>query len=186
MELPTNAESGIGIDPEAHADSAAKYDSEAGWERSGILARIPSCGYRIRSERGIGLGTESRTNAESGMGIDPEAHAEAVANKNSEASLTARWEAGADSATEALSNRIPNSISESSTVRTDAESGSSINSETHTEAVVNKNSEVRLNARSEAGSESQPQRPRWSQIPDSSSDAGSIRNPREIWSRAQA
>ena len=25
-------ESGVGIHPEAHADSAAKYDSEAGWE----------------------------------------------------------------------------------------------------------------------------------------------------------
>ena len=30
-ELRTDAESGVGVDPDAHADSAAKYDSEAGW-----------------------------------------------------------------------------------------------------------------------------------------------------------
>jgi len=31
-ELWAGAESGVGIDPEAYADSAAKYDPEAGWE----------------------------------------------------------------------------------------------------------------------------------------------------------
>ena len=34
MELRTDVKSGVGVDPEAHADSAAKYDSEAGWARS--------------------------------------------------------------------------------------------------------------------------------------------------------
>ena len=120
-ELQTNAEWGRrmrnGADPEAHADSPQSMIPKRVGERGRVLAPNPSCGSRIRSERGIGLGTELRTNAESGMGIDPEAHAEAVANKNSEANLAARWEAGADSAAEALSNRISDSISESGTVR---------------------------------------------------------------------
>ena len=30
MEWRTDAKSGMGVDPEAHADSAVKYDSEAG------------------------------------------------------------------------------------------------------------------------------------------------------------
>jgi hypothetical protein len=30
-ELRTDAESGVGMDPEAHADSPVKYKSEAGW-----------------------------------------------------------------------------------------------------------------------------------------------------------
>ena len=30
-ELRADAESGVGVDPEAHAHSAVKYDSEAGW-----------------------------------------------------------------------------------------------------------------------------------------------------------
>ena len=121
-ELWADSESGVGIDPEAHADSVAKYDSEAGWEvRSesgsgsemrksnwiGIrvaevrfgpsaelgsvrtrpqsiipkrakkharnLARNPSCGSRIRSERGTGIGTEFWADSKSGVGIDPEA-----------------------------------------------------------------------------------------------------------------
>ena len=31
-ELRADAESGVGVGPEAHTDSTAAYDSEAGWE----------------------------------------------------------------------------------------------------------------------------------------------------------
>ena len=49
------------------------------WERARNLAGNPSCGSRIRPELGVGLGTESRPDSESGVGVYLEAHAESAA-----------------------------------------------------------------------------------------------------------
>ena len=71
-ELRTDSKSGVGIDAEANADSAAKYNSEAG-------LGIRSCESRIRSEREIGLGAESAACVELVEGINSKGHAESGA-----------------------------------------------------------------------------------------------------------
>jgi hypothetical protein len=80
-ELRTDSKSGVGIDAEANADSAAKYNSVAGW------------GFGV-AKVGVGLGTELRTYAQSGVGINPEAHAGSTAECNSEAGWGAHSESG--------------------------------------------------------------------------------------------
>jgi len=66
-ELLTDAESGVGVDPEAHTDSTAAYDSEAGgearsesgseselWRSDAVRARNPArVGVDSRSSMGF-------------------------------------------------------------------------------------------------------------------------------------
>ena len=66
-------------------------------ERAQNLGRNPSCGGPIRPERGIGIVTESRTNAESGVGIHPEAHADSAAKYDSDPGWEARSESDSES-----------------------------------------------------------------------------------------
>ena len=87
--LRADAESGVGIDPETQPDSAAKYDSEAGW---GARSEPGS-----ESERGIGLRTGLRADAESGVDIDPETHPDSAAMYDSGAGWGARSESGSES-----------------------------------------------------------------------------------------
>ena len=47
----------MGIDPEAHADSAVKYDSEAGWEarsESGSESELRKSDFELESVRNRG------------------------------------------------------------------------------------------------------------------------------------
>ena len=60
------------------------------------LAWNPSCGSRIRPERGIGLSAESATSVELVLGINSEGHAESGAVRDSEASSRARSEFGSE------------------------------------------------------------------------------------------
>jgi hypothetical protein len=66
-------------------------------ERARNLARNPRCGSQIRPERGIGLGTELRTVAESGVGIVPEAYLDSAVKYDSEAGWEARSDSGSES-----------------------------------------------------------------------------------------
>ena len=61
-ELWTDSESGVGIDVEANADSAAKYNSEAGWgarlESDWESELRKSDSARARNRAGCGIGNE--------------------------------------------------------------------------------------------------------------------------------
>ena len=90
--------SGVGIDPEAHADLAAKYDSEGGWKArsESVLRKSDSARARKRARYGIAAvcgcrrGHGSRGSAakcDSGVGVDLEAHANSAAKYDPEAGL---------------------------------------------------------------------------------------------------